>query len=73
MVLKSNKDKPTKKSFKTQPVIKKKGAMIGQATSKKMKEKLDNIKRRRDDDEVKSSDSHGTFEGDENLNDLRIK
>ena len=54
-------------------MIKKKGAMIGQATSKKMKEKLDNIKRRRDDDEVKSSDSHGTFEGDENLNDLITK
>ena len=42
--------------------------MIGQATSTKMREKLKGIKRRTDyDDEVKSSDSHGTFDGDENV------
>lgn len=42
--------------------------MIGQATSTKMREKLKGIKRKTDDDdEVKSSDSHGTFDGDENV------
>ena len=41
--------------------------MIGQATSAKMREKLKGLKRRADDDDdVKSSDSHGTFDGDEN-------
>jgi hypothetical protein len=30
-----------------------------------MRDKLKTIKRRNDDDEVKSSDSHGTFDGDD--------
>ena len=41
--------------------------MIGQATSKKMRDKLKGIKRKTDDDEVKSQDSENTFEGDENV------
>ena len=65
MVLKTTK---AKKSFKTTgPINKKKGVMIGQATSKKMKEKLDKIKKQRDDDDIKSEDSNAAFEGDENL------
>ena len=39
--------------------------MIGEATSAKMREKIASFKKRRDDDEVKSSDSHGTFDGED--------
>lgn len=40
-----------------------------------MKEKLDQIKNKKriDDEEVQSTDSHGTFDGDENLNSQRQK
>ena len=62
-------------SLKNPAGIKKKGAMIGQNTSKKMKEKLDQIKNKKriDDEEVQSTDSNGTFDGDENLNSQRQK
>jgi hypothetical protein len=39
--------------------------MIGKAASAKMREKMATFKRKRDDDEVKSSDSHGTFDGED--------
>jgi len=43
-------------------------SMIGKSTARKMQEKLQQHKSRKadDDDEVKSSDSHGTFEGEDN-------
>ena len=39
--------------------------MIGQATSQKIRDKLKVLKHKEEDDEVKSNDSHGAFDGDD--------